>query len=746
MIAIETYNDDGEQRILYDAIGLKWSTHYGVDGSGYGYLKFVLRRKIGYDYVDIGYGYEVKLRKYLNTFLFHGQIREIEEKSGPDGDEIHVTCLGWVIVAQDDELLRAFCDTRLAKWKPVMEIPTESFRPDRFTTGANSLGLYVHANNGVSAASSDYTELGYEFFVGEVAERFKCDLSLRLGMGTLFDATTSAIDSVNGYVDYANDSGESSVTADMTLWNYTQAKTATVQSINTGTNRITVDTPADVTGWSVSDELAIYGPMFSAQISGIAAAVITYAGTIVGEDNIAANQTLVNITQKAVATVQSNDTGANTITVSDSNHIEGWAAGDIVVIGAPYFEATFVSDAGTTITYSSPIGERVASTVLGAVLHNVDEDEYAEVASWTIVSNQLDVTDAGDITANWTNGDTLRIYTPYRVKILDSADNVLWPVSDWRQGAIVHDRTSINVASTGSPTKFKIRLEVYVSGAGNEASFAQLSNLKVYSTEDACDTAMLAKAVVALLSAAGHDWSSSEGDIAAISKVLEPMVFEYVSPTDAMRWACGFGDGSGSPVAWGIKLDDTKTMFLEIQDRSTVDYVVRRSAPMEASIGGSVQGSLQQVRGVYSDEKGEQQVTAWQADSDYYFSARYRRASIRLDNVDNDTDAVSMVQLYLDENKEAKRSAKYVAGDGAVFTPDGLEVPFDEVQATGRLVKIEDWRAAEVSGTDLRQAWTMEQIVLVEVDYDAGRVSLTPAGARSTFERYMAELALLAQR
>ena len=46
MIEIETYDPvTGRQYFIPDATGLRWSTHYSEEGSGYGYLQFSLPRQ-----------------------------------------------------------------------------------------------------------------------------------------------------------------------------------------------------------------------------------------------------------------------------------------------------------------------------------------------------------------------------------------------------------------------------------------------------------------------------------------------------------------------------------------------------------------------------------------------------------------------------------------------------------------------------------------------------------------------------
>lgn len=740
MLALETYDANDAQFIVVDAKGLQWSTHYGENGGGFGYLRFSLPREIGSSYLDIEYGYRVILRKYLSTTLFDGQIRSIEEVSSPDGDAINITCLGWPIVAEDDEILRAFCDKRLNEWMMDSEIPLDEFRPDLYSFGTNGLGLFAHPCNNDEILAEQFTETIYDFFPDEVAERVKCDFSAVLGAGIAFDGTISTVDDVAGTVVYANDAGEGNVEAGMTLQNITQIRTATVQGIVVGTNTITVETPSSLTGWAVNDELSVIGPLFRAQISGIAADVITYTGEV-AEDNLANGQTLANITKKSVATIQAFNLGANTITVTNVDHIDGWENNDVIMVGTSLFYGVITGKAGQTISYGSDIGERVVDVDISWVMYNETEDEFATVDSWP-GTGQVTL-DAGDDLTNWTNGDVIRIYTPIQFGIYDSDDVLVWPATDAREGAIPHDRTTVNELTAGAPTGFKIRATCLVSGTFAETTFAQLSELRVYSTEDDVTAEMLAKYTLGILSAAGHDWDTDEDDIEAITKVLEPMVFETSSPKEALSWAASFEDGSDNLVAWGIRLDDRKRFYLETQDLDTINYVVRRTAPMEASMGGDIQETAQQVRAIYTDKLGEQQFTAWQIDTDAYFAGHYRRKSIRLDSVDDDDEATTLATQFLDESKDAKRSARYVVHDGAVFTQAGARVPIDEVKALGSLIMIEDWRAVEsgASSTDLRNTWAIEQIIGVEVDYDAGTASMIPASARSSFASYMSEIA-----
>jgi len=748
MLHIESYDDRDNQVVITDALGIQFSNHYGEEGGGFGYLKFYVEREIGHSYPEFNFGCKLIIRKSLSTYLFVGQIRQVEETSSPSGDKISVTAIGFGVIAGDDELYRHFCDKRLNMWNTPSEVPRGLYRPDQFGTGSNAIGLFMHAST-EEADVNAYTELEYEFkgelYDGsaETAQRIKLDLSMSLGGGVIFDGQVDSIDDGNGYVYYKNESGVSNVANTMILYNTTQNASVTITDASAPSSGFTVD--GNISSWASDDEITVYGPPFSAQISSVSGAVITYTSDL-GESTLAAGQMLVNTSQKAVATIQSNDTSLDTITVDDENDITGWAINDEISTGYPMFSALINgTPSGTTITYDNDIGERVVSQSTGWVLYNVTQDDYATVSSWTIASKQVDVTASGDISA-WVDNDELAIYAAYAFSITDDNDATIWP-TDWRAGAIAQNRTAINETTSGSPTKFRLVFKSYLGGTGLETMFAQLSNVRVYSTTDSITVSTLAEYVVEQLSQSGHNLSNSTANIETISYEIEPMVYEFETPKDALSKACAFGDGSYNKLAWGVKTDDSQTMYLETQDPDTVVYQIRRTAPVEASTGGDMQEAHQKVRGKYVNKLGEETLTDWFSDTDAYFNGYYRAITIQLDNVDTEDEAEYLVQKWLGENKYARMGSQYSAQDGSIFTPSGVEVPFDEVKATGQAIEIEDWRAVQsgASGTDLGSYWAREQLVAVEVDYDAKTVKLTPGSAKKTFEVYMQNLARLAE-
>jgi len=745
MIEIETYDEYMDvQYIINDATNISWSTHYGENGSGYGYLRFALPREVGIGYKDIGIGYRIKVRKYLNTILFDGQIRGIQESFSNGAGKISVSCLGWIAIAGDDEVNEAYCDKRINQWDLASAVPKWGIRPDLFSTSSNAGGLYIAAGNGKEFNAQDYVYYKYTA-PGDsgYSQRIKCDVSICLGNGVLFDAEIASVDATNGYVYYTSDAGESHIDTGMELYNINQDKSATISAINTSTNRITVSEAGDISGWSASEDIVVYGPYFSAGITDISGAVITYGISMVGESNLAVGQMLANLTKKSTAEIQSVDTGANTITVTDEDHINGWGENDVIAVCAPYFEATISSISTSTIAYSSPVGERWASSATGWILHNVDQDNYATVQSWNAASNQLDVNDSFDI-SGWSATETIRIYSPFKAQVQDYNGAPYWPTVDVREGGVPQNHTSVDISLFVTPNDgWRLYFEGYLAGTANEYSFVNFTNIRAYAKTNDVTATFLVQEAIDALSSGDHGWSSDTDWVETSTKALEPAVFEFNTWEDVLSWACKYGDQNSDLLAWGLKLDDDKVVFLEPQTSANIDYVITRElSNMDASI--DAQDAYQSVRGVYEDKLGERQLTSWASDSDAYLNKMYvRKKTIELDVVDTDSEASDLVQLYLSSNKEPKRSARYrVSG---ALTQFGLPVSADEVQATGRLMLVQDWRSVLNSGSDLTDEWTTERVVVVEVDYDNMTASVTPANARDDFERYMRELVRIAE-
>lgn len=734
---IEVYEYSGGYRLIRDAKGIKFSTHYGENGSGFGYLRFHVERPIGYRYSDIGFMYRVVMRHGLKV-IYDGQIREITESANQDVSTIEVSAVGWAVVAEDaQEVLRAFADARVSEWRVPSQIDAGQFKPSKFNTSSNSGGLILSATT-QAVSVNDYTELQYSFFQDEVFERINCTILLSMGNGVAFDAEVDSIDAGNNYIYYINDAGESRLDVGMTLVNITQGVSVAISAVDTGSNRITAG--SSISSWISSDELVVYGPLFYGTVSNISGQDIVYSETY-GENNIANTQLLINMSKKDIVVVSSVDTGTDTITVTGD--VDGWSVGDNIQINAQLFRATVSSEVAGVITYSGDIGERIVSNDTGWVLYNHTRDEVATVSSWNTGASQVTVATAAEVSA-WTGGDIIVIYTPFAVSIIDDNNNTVWP-SDWRDGAVANSSIAVSENTTLSPTKAKIRFKAYLAGTGGESSFAKIASPIVYSTEDSVTMETIAKWSLSVLSTLGID--STEEYVSSITKSVEPSVHDLRSHKDMLSETAMYGDQSGNRVAWGVKLSDERVFFAESFPSGT-GYLIRKyESKSEISATADVEETAQRMRGAYTNALGERQFTEWRTDEDAYFGSYYLSRTVQLQNVDNDTDAVDLIDRQLSELSRPGIASQYKIGPGSIFDILGNKIPFQEVHANGKYIEVEDFRSSITGNvaSDLAANWVRDRLIAVEVDISGNNVTLTPGKARKSFEKYMAELARIAR-
>lgn len=178
-VVITTNPVSGRQYRMAGDTGRQWFSHENpADGSGFGYLSWTLRRRVGFTYQDIGYGFPVELWKGPYRPLFSGQIVKITERTGSAGDQIEVWASGWLHTLSADTFNRVYCDNRWQKWK-VDETPATPFRPDLFDTNLSNR-LYLKPKKGSDFVTGDYTKLRYTFPFGESAVRLIADYDLAL--------------------------------------------------------------------------------------------------------------------------------------------------------------------------------------------------------------------------------------------------------------------------------------------------------------------------------------------------------------------------------------------------------------------------------------------------------------------------------------------------------------------------------------------------------------------------------------
>jgi len=327
---------------------------------------------------------------------------------------------------------------------------------------------------------------------------------------------------------------------------------------------------------------------------------------------------------------------------------------------------------------------------------------------------------------------------PGKLEIRDSAGE-LWSSEATGTG-------SQTLAASSGSTYFEVRF--YVTAAGRNTAdadtvYGKLSNVEVRSkNQPQINTAMVMEDLVGFLTQ--HGLNSSVARIADPGLALPPTVaFEDDwTPKQIMEWCSQFGGRDNSLLAWGVELNDEKRAYLELQDLTTVKYIVRRRVGLEAQIQADFGQSTQKLYGVYSDADGQTQRTADVEDSQVMnkLGGHYRRGSYKLSgNVDN-TTALEVVNLALSESSLPKVTTSFSVSD-QIYTATGKILAIDEVQAGG-IVMVDDFRAREatLASNDYRTQWSSFQLVGVEIDEEQNTARLIPAGDRRSFEQFLARL------
>lgn len=172
------YDTLGNSFPISDAYNIRWSNHYGENGSGFGYLTFNLKRKTGIDYADLGFGFRATIVKGLRKYLFDGIVVKVEEGTN---DELDISAIGKNSLLAFDVLNLVLADNRSNRWVGGCT-PRGSFRPDKFdhsyswTVIVNDEeegydGVQITPRRGVNYNIDDYHYLRYRFEFGETARR-----------------------------------------------------------------------------------------------------------------------------------------------------------------------------------------------------------------------------------------------------------------------------------------------------------------------------------------------------------------------------------------------------------------------------------------------------------------------------------------------------------------------------------------------------------------------------------------------
>lgn len=320
------------------------------------------------------------------------------------------------------------------------------------------------------------------------------------------------------------------------------------------------------------------------------------------------------------------------------------------------------------------------------------------------------------------------------LSVLDGNENELWSSSSNSTG-------SIDV--TGSGGYFEVRL--YFSGDAPGASsrndvFAALGNLRVFSTNETVNAALVARDVVDQLSTSGHGLSDRVDAIEDVGESLEPAVFtEDKTPKEVLSWAAKFGH-DGQPLAWGVTFDDTRRLFVEVVDGSSIKYEVPKGQIVTAEQSGDWGQRAQVAYGVYQDMQGRTQRTPDIQNSSAIESlgGYWRREAVQLGGPMTQTQAINALVVWMNENEQESITGTFEV-KGHVLTPKGKSVPVDEI-VPGGLVRVRGWRAFDVhnEGRDYRHTVTTFPLKGVIIRDSEKTAELVPREEIDAFERQLA--------
>lgn len=165
---LETYDANGRMYRHPLAFGRRWSTYYGAEGSGFGFLTWREDREVGRDYADLGFLQRAIVRKGLTKVLFDGRIVGIEERRSSSGDAVAITAAGWGEVFQDTRYNYVYSDERTSRWQH-RQGDRGLLVPSKFDVDTDDR-IYVKPRRNTEFEAGGYTVVRYSFPYGN-AER-----------------------------------------------------------------------------------------------------------------------------------------------------------------------------------------------------------------------------------------------------------------------------------------------------------------------------------------------------------------------------------------------------------------------------------------------------------------------------------------------------------------------------------------------------------------------------------------------
>lgn len=333
---------------------------------------------------------------------------------------------------------------------------------------------------------------------------------------------------------------------------------------------------------------------------------------------------------------------------------------------------------------------------------------------------------------------------PGEITILDGDGNVLQTLNVSGNGTI-----NLILDSLYDGSFVEIRFTITTAGlntAEENTVYFRFYDILVLSTGNETVDAADVASVVALHMRDNYDFSADLSHIDTIGFPLPQAAYDADVPlNEIMNEIASFGDTSFNPLAWGVFMDDTDRMFLEVQDLTTVAYKIENAD--ELSVSGDLTDSFQKVYGKYTDTLGQEQRSGvYSALAQIQLlGGLYKKSVIEFDSDVTEAQANQALQLALIENRNPKISTDFSIKE-YIQLPTGGIVPIEEIRAGG-IIQIPTLRAAEAKLLDdKRKGFYSFQLTAVEVNLNSGEATLTPAENKSSFEKYMTTLKKMANR
>lgn len=326
---------------------------------------------------------------------------------------------------------------------------------------------------------------------------------------------------------------------------------------------------------------------------------------------------------------------------------------------------------------------------------------------------------------------------PGRIEMVDANDpeNILFSKD-------VSGNGSEDIFTTFSGPFVELRFVAEADGLNTSDDgtvYGRIFNIVVYSVDDdPVDAAVVARNV--------DTYMETTFGFSNDQSLIEDIGFELVLAaydTDArinesVENAASFGSLAQLPVIWGTWFDDTKRMFMQEQDTTTIRYIIPE--PEHYSVSGDVLDTYQKVYGKFRDKTGVEIRTGVIQDNEIInaLGGLFRKEVIDYgDSTQAQVDQA--LQVALDGHKDITIKTSFniplfLMGTG------NQRIPVEDLRSGG-VVQIPIFQVREVAiQADKTNTLYSFLLAKVEVDLDSNSAKLTPVDDIQTFDKYLEQL------